>query len=177
MKNNNNFIIGLSSLVSFYFFFNLVFFIFLGNVSSDTIIGFSFFFLLFLIYKKGRKTIYSYLWSLTKNIYINFFSLINLLVSFRKLVIGFNLVYLEYFRYNFISLNIVINELSNILFNTNIVVTNNYFINNYLLQLKMKYNFIFSNTNYFPLEFNFQNSSLFELNKMLSFDVINFIFK
>lgn len=51
----------LSVLVGFYLVFRTIFFVFFGNSSVDVLIGFTVFFLFFLIYKKSRKFLYNYI--------------------------------------------------------------------------------------------------------------------
>ena len=165
----------LSVLVCFYLVFRTVFFIFFGNASVDILIGFTIFLLFFLIYKKSRKFFYSYIWSLTKNLYLNFFSLFKLLISFRKLVLGYNKVYLEYFRYSFFSLRIVSKSMSSIFSKLSLNLLNKFLINLFLNKLNLKLFFVNSRTNYLPVEYTFKNNSLFELNVFLSYDVIFFI--
>lgn len=165
----------LSVLVSFYLVFRTVFFAFFGNASVDVMIGFTIFLLFFLIYKKGRSFFYSYMWSLTKNLYLNFFTLFKLLTSFRKLVLGYNKVYLEYFRYSFFALRVVSRTMSAVYSKLSLGLLKKFLINLFLNKLNLKFFFVTSKTNYLPLEYTLRNSYVFELNIFLSYDILFFI--
>lgn len=165
----------LSVLVGFYLVFRTIFFVFFGNSSVDVLIGFTVFFLFFLIYKKSRKFLYNYIWSLTKNLYLNFFSLFKLLVSFRKLVVGYNTIYLDYFRYSVFSLRMVSKSMSLVYKNLNLDLLNKFLINLFNNKLNLKLFFISSKLNFLPVEYNIRVNSEFELNIMLSYDILFFI--
>lgn len=165
----------LSVLVCFYLVFRTVFFVFFGNASVDILIGFTIFLLFFLIYKKSRKFFYGYMWSLTKTLYLNFFSLFRLLISFRKLVLGYNKVYLQYFRYSFYALRMVSKAMSSIFNKLSLSLLNKFLINLFLNKLNFKLFFISSRTNNLPVEYVIRNNSSFELNIFLSYDVLFFI--
>jgi hypothetical protein len=102
---------------------------------------------------------------------------LNLVVSFRKLVISYNIVYLDFYINNFVALDFVSNEMSNIFYNLNINLSNNYFLNNYLSQLIFKLNFINKQTNNLPIEYNISNENIFDLNIMFSYELIIFLNK
>lgn len=165
----------LSVLVCFYLVFRTLFFVFFGNASVDILIGFTIFLLFFLIYKKSRKFFYSYIWSLTKTLYLNFFSLFKLLISFRKLVLGYNKVYLEYFRYSFFALRLVSKSMSVIFNRLSLSLLNKFLINLFLNKLNLKFFFVNSKTNYLPVEYIIKNNSIFELNIFLTYDILFFI--
>jgi len=166
----------LSVLVCFYLVFRTIFFVFFGNSSVDVLIGFTIFLLFFLIYKKSRLFIYNYMWSLTKNLYLNFFSLFKLLISFRKLVLGYNKVYLEYFRYSFFALRIVSKSMSLAFNKLSLNLLNKFLINLFLNKLNLKLFFVNNKTNFLPIEYVIRNNSNNELNVFLSFDILFFIF-
>lgn len=165
----------LSILVSFYFVFRTLFFILFGNCSVDILIGFTIFFLFFLIYKKSRLFFYNYMWNLTKNLYLNFFSLFKLLVSFRKLVLGYNKVYLEYFRYSFFALKIISKSFSVIFNNLSLNLLNKFLINFFLNKLNLKLFFVNNRVSFLPVEYVIRSNSNYELNIFLSYDVLFFI--
>ena len=166
----------LSVLVCFYLVFRTIFFVFFGNSSVDVLICFTIFLLFFLIYKKSRLFIYNYMWSLTKNLYLNFFSLFKLLISFRKLVLGYNKVYLEYFRYSFFALRIVSKSMSLAFNKLSLNLLNKFLINLFLNKLNLKLFFVNNKTNFLPIEYVIRNNSNNELNVFLSFDILFFIF-
>lgn len=165
----------LSLLVGFYLVFKTIFFDFFGHSSVDVLIGCSIFFLFFLIYKKSRKFFNDYVWSLTKNLYLNFFSLFKLLVSFRKLVLGYNTIYFDYFRYSVFSLKIISKSISFIYNKLSLGLSNKFLINLFLNKLNLKLYFISSKTNYLPVEYVIRINSNYELNILLSYDILFFI--
>src|SRR6185437_7018595 len=163
-KGKNIFILSL--LVGFYLVFRTIFFVFFGNSSVDVLIGCTIFFLFFLIYKKSRYFIYFFLLSLTKNLYLNFFSLFKLLISLRKLVLGYNKIYLEYFRYNLLALRIIFKTL-NVIYKKSTL--------NLLNKLNLKLFFVNSRTSNLPLEYVIRNNFNLELNILISYDILFFI--
>jgi len=165
----------LSVLVCFYLVFRTIFFVFFGNSSVDILIGCTIFFLFFLIYKKSRYFIYNYLWSLTKNLYLNFFSLFKLLISLRKLVLGYNKVYLEYFRYNLFALKIISKTINVVYKKIILNLLNRFQINFFINKLNLKLFFVNLRTNFLPLESTIKYNSNLELNLMLSYDILFFI--
>ena len=116
------------------------------------------------------------MWSLTKNLYLNFFSLFKLLISFRKLVLGYNKVYLEYFRYSFFALRIVSKSMSLAFNKLSLNLLNKFLINLFLNKLNLKLFFVNNKTNFLPIEYVIRNNSNNELNVFLSFDILFFIF-
>jgi len=165
----------LSVLVCFYLVFRTIFFVFFGNSSVDILIGCTIFFLFFLIYKKSRYFLYNYLWSLTKNLYINFFSLFKLLISLRKLVLGYNKVYLEYFRYNLFALRII-SKTINIVYKKIILnLLNKFQINFFINKLNLKLFFVNLRTNSLSFESTIKHGCNLELNLMLSYDILFFV--
>jgi len=172
-KGKNIFILSL--LVGFYLVFRTIFFVFFGNSSVDVLIGCTIFFLFFLIYKKSRYFIYNYLWSLTKNLYLNFFSLFKLLISLRKLVLGYNKIYLEYFRYNLLALRIIFKTLNVIYKKSTLNLLNKFQINLFINKLNLKLFFVNSRTSNLPLEYVIRNNFNLELNILISYDILFFI--
>jgi len=164
-----------SVLVCFYLVFRTLFFVFFGNSSVDVLIGFTVFFLFFLIYKKSRLFIYNYLWSLTKNLYLNFFSLFKLLISLRKLVLGYNKVYLEYFRYNLFALKIISKTINVVYKKTIWSLLNRFQINFFINKLNLKLFFVNLRTSSLSLESIIRPSYSLELNLMLSYDILFFV--
>jgi hypothetical protein len=67
--------------------------------------------------------------------------------------------------------------MSNIFYNLNINLSNNYFLNNYLIQLIFKLNFINKQTNNLHIEYNISNENIFDLNIMFSYELIIFLNK
>jgi len=165
----------LSVLVCFYLVFRTIFFVFFGNSSVDILIGCTIFFLFFLIYKKSRYFLYNYLWSLTKNLYLNFFSLFKLLISLRKLVLGYNKVYLEYFRYNLFALKIISKTINVVYKKIILNLLNRFQINFFINKLNLKLFFVNLRTNFLPSEYTIKYNSNLELNLMLSYDILFFI--
>lgn len=112
---------------------------------------------------------------MTKNLYLNFFSLFKLLVSFRKLVVGYNTIYLDYFRYSVFSLRMVSKSMSLVYKNLNLNLLNKFLINLFNNKLNLKLFFISSKINFLPVEYNMRVNSEFELTIMLSYDILFFI--
>jgi hypothetical protein len=162
-------------MFNFYVIYYYIFFLFIGKSSVDVAIGFSIFLLFFLLYKKGRRFIYSYVSSLTKNLYLNFVTLNKLLLRFRILVYRYNRVYLQYFRYNFFVLKIVSNSMSLIYNNLSLMLLNKYLVNSIYSKLNLKLYYITTKTNNLPIEYMFKNNYIYELNIFLAFDSLLFI--
>jgi hypothetical protein len=158
-----------------YFFFYYIFFIFVGKVSVDATIGFSIFLLFFLLYKSGRKFIHNYIWSLSKNLHLSYFTLNKLLVSFRILIYRYNRVYLRFFRYNFFVLKIVSNSMSLLYNKLSLVLLNKYLVNLIYNRLALKLYYVTSKTNNLPIEYVIKSDFVFELNKFLAFDTLFFL--
>jgi len=165
----------LGVMISFYVIYYFVFFLFIGNSSVDITIGFSIFLLFFLLYKKGRRFIYNYVWSLTKNLYLHYFTLNKLLFRFRILIYRYNRVYLHYFRYNFFVLKIVSNSMSLIYNKLSNSLLNKYLINLIYSKLNLKLYYVTLKTNNLPLEYIFKNNFIFELNIFLTYDILFFL--
>jgi hypothetical protein len=163
------------TLFVFYVSYYFIFFIFVGKISVDATIGFSIFFLFFLLYRSGRKFIRSYVSSFTKNLYLNYFTLIKLLLTFRALIYRYNRVYLRFFRYNFFVLKIVSNSMSLVYNKLSLVLLNKYLINLIYNKLSLKLYYVTSKTNKLPIEHVFISNSVFELNKFLAFDTLFFL--
>jgi len=158
-----------------YLFFYFTFFFFVGKVSVDVTIGFSMFLLFFLLYKAGRKFITGYIWSLSKNLHLTYFTLNKLLVRFRILVYRYNRVYLRFFRYNFFVLKIVSNSMSLLYNKLSLALLNKYIINLMYNKLALKLYYVTSKTNNLPMEYVFKANFIFELNKFLAFDTLFFL--
>lgn len=148
---------------------------FIGKVSVDAAIGFSIFFLFFLLYRSGRRFISGYVTNLSKNLYLNYFSLIKLLLTFRTLIYRYNRVYLRFFRYNFFVLKIVSNSMSMVYNKLSLVLLNKYLINLVYNKLSLKLYYVTSKTNNLPIEYVLKSNSIFELNKFLAFDTLFFL--
>lgn len=162
-------------IFNFYVIYYYIFFLFIGNLSVDVVIGFSIFLLFFLLYKKGRRFINNYIFSLTKNLYLNFVTLNKLLLRFRILVYRYNRVYLHYFRYNFFVLKIVSNSMSLIYNKLSLMLLNKYLVNSIYGKLNLKLYYITTKTNNLPMEYVFKNNYIYELNIFLAFDSLFFI--
>lgn len=162
-------------ILSFYVVYYFVFFLFIGKFSVDVTIGFSIFLLFFLLYKKGRRFIYNYVWSLSKNLYLHYFTLNKLLLRFRILVYRYNRVYLHYFRYNFFVLKIVSNSMSLVYNKLSLLLLNKYLVNSIYNKLNLKFYYVNSKINNLPIEHIFKNNSIFELNMFLAYDALFFI--
>jgi len=162
-------------MLIFYVIYYFIFFVFVGKFSVDVTIGFTIFLLFFLFYKKGRKFIYNYVWSLTKNLYLHYFTLNKLLFKFRILVYRYNRVYLHYFRYNFFVLKIVSNSMSLVYNKLSLLLLNKYLINLIYNKLNLKFYYINLKTNNLPIEHIFKNNFIFELNMFLTYDILFFI--
>jgi hypothetical protein len=91
------------------------------------------------------------------------------------LVLGYNRVYLEYFRYSFFALRIISKTMSSIYNKLSLNLLNKYLINLFLNKLNLKLFFITARTNYLPLEYTLRNNYIFELNILLSYDILFFI--
>jgi len=158
-----------------YFCFYFIFFLFVGKVSVDATIGFSIFLLFFLLYKSGRKFIHNYIWALSKNLHLSYFTLNKLLASFRVLVYRYNRVYLRFFRYNFFVLKIVSNSMSLLYNKLSLVLLNKYLVNLIYNRLALKLYYVTSKTNTLPIEYVIKSDFIFELNKFLAFDTLFFL--
>lgn len=163
------------ALFVFYFSYYFLFFYFIGRVSVDATIGFSIFFLFFLLYRNGRRFIRGYVTNLSKNLYLNYFSLIKLLLTFRVLIYRYNRVYLRFFRYNFFVLKIVSNSMSLVYNKLSLTLLNKYLINLIYNKLSLKLYYVTSKTNNLPIEYVLKSNSIFELNKFLAFDTLFFL--
>jgi len=162
-------------IFNFYVIYYYIFFLFIVKLSVDVAIGFSIFLLFFLLYRKGRRFIYGYISSLTKNLYLNFVTLNKLLLRFRILVYRYNKVYLQYFRYNFFVLKIVSNSMSLIYNKLSLMLLNKYLVNSIYSKLNLKLYYVTTKTNNLPIEYVLKNSYVYELNIFLAFDSLLFI--
>ena len=175
----NNYLKGIGFffglIVGFYIVCYYVFFLFIGNSSVDVVIGLSIFSLFFLIYKKGRRFIYNYVWSLTKNLYLHYRTLYTLLIRFKVLVYRYNRLYLHFFRYNFFVLKIVSNSMSIIYNKLSNLLLNKYLINLIYTKLNLKLYYVTLKTNNLPFEYILKNNCIFELNMFLAYDILFFL--
>lgn len=98
-----------------------------------------------------------------------------LLISLRKLVLGYNKIYLEYFRYNLLALKMIFKTLNIIYKKSTLNLLNKFQFNLFINKLNLKLFFVNSRINNLPLEYVIKNNSNFELNILLTYDVLFFI--
>jgi len=160
----------------FYIIYYYIFFLFIGKCNVDVVIGFSIFLLFFLLYKKGRRFIYNYVWSLTKNLYLNFVTLNKLLVRFRVLIYRYNRVYLYFFNYTFLVLKVLSKSMSLIYNKLSLMLVDKYLTNLMYNRLNLKLYYIITKTNDLPIEYIITNNlAIYELNIFLAYDILFFL--
>jgi len=101
--------------------------------------------------------------------------LYKLLISLRKLVLGYNKVYLDYFRYSVFALKVVSKTMNIFYKNISKNLLKQFQINLFINRLNLKLFFVDSRTNYLPIEYSIINNVNLELNKLIYYDFLFFI--
>ena len=164
---NNKLFIFFWVLITFYVLFYFIFFFILGENSFEFIIAFCFSFLIFILYKEFSVHIYNYLWSLSKDIWLNLTNLLFVLKSINELIVNFNNIYLKFLHYKVYVLNSVSFSLNDIWFSINNNLLKKYFINNVLILFFDKLNIINKFNNKI---INYQFINILNLNKVQMFN-------
>jgi hypothetical protein len=134
MKDRNNiFLIELLMIyVLFYIFFFFIFFFILGSNSVELIIGFSFIFLLSVVYFYFSDYINQYFLSISKNIWLHFSNILFLLKLCKEMILNINKTYLMFIEYKTYILYNINYSLDFIFSNLVINLSEKYFINSVL---------------------------------------------
>jgi len=91
------------------------------------------------------------------------------------LVLGYNEVYIHYFRYSLLALRLI-SKTTNVIYKK--LVKNllyKFQINLFINRLNLKFFFVNTRTNYLPIEYSIINNVNMELTLFISYDVLFFI--
>lgn len=166
MTKTPNFLMKLLFIyVLFYISFFFIFFFILGSNSVELVIGFSFLFLIGLIYFFFSTVLNEYFISVSKTIWIHFSNLILLFKLSKDIILNINKTYLYFLEYKMYVLYNVNYSLDFIFSELILNLSEKFFINNLL---KLFYNklFLVQNSN------NLLNDELFDINEEDSINLI-----
>lgn len=167
IKNYTKLFILFGVLITFYVLFYFIFFFILGNNSYEFIIAFCFLFLIYILYKQFSAYVYSSLWNLSKDIWLNLTNLLFVLKSINELINSFNIIYSKFLHYKVYILNSVSFSLNSIWLNINNSILRKYFINNVLLLFYNRLNIMYKYDNKL---ISYQFINLFNYNKVHVFN-------
>jgi hypothetical protein len=149
MKNifEKRFLLIVSLLVILFVVFYFLFFLFFSFVGVEAFLGLNFLFLLYFVYRVVKNEVYLYFFTITKNIWISYVSLIVLLIEFNRLVLGLLINYRKLFNSCLFAINSIREELINLnvneFLNLNLLFIKNYVNMYFYNKLIMKKNFTF----------------------------------